>query len=128
MTLADLRTLAERDSASPDPRTRKAGQYAQNALEALEKKDWTAAIVALAKAITKQADAYVPAILLVGRIRGGAAATPAQAAASRLNGAKGGRPRKYPDGWRAAKQSTRKPGETRGRKPKNKDQEKGGDK
>ena len=126
MTLSELRALAERDLYSPDSRRSSAGRWAVKALSAIEKKQWREATVALAHAITKRPEAYADGLLVIVRAKGGSASkgvsSPAKVAAARANGRKGGRPRT----GRKVRESTRKPGETRGRKPKNKDQEKGG--
>jgi hypothetical protein len=107
MTLSELRALSARDSASTDPRRKKAGEWAAKALKALEKKDWTAAIVALAHAIVKCPEGYADGMEVVERVKRASIKTPARAAASRENarkaaahGKKGGRPRLYPEGCR----------------------------
>lgn len=119
MTLSELRALAASDSASTDPRRRKAGQYAGKAIGCLEKKDWQGAIVNLAHAITKRPEDYAAAFDIVRQSKSGSVATPAHIAAARANGKLGGRPRIHPPGYLPP--LTRKPGETRGRKPKNRD-------
>lgn len=94
MTIADLVALAADTSSA---RAIAAGDYARKALEALRRRDWQAANNYLMQAIASNPKAYAPALALVDRCRAGVTTSAAKRAASRANGAKGGRPRKRPE-------------------------------
>lgn len=94
MTIAELRTLADADAASNEPKRMMAGKYAKKALDQLDARDWKGAMHYLLQAATRRPESYVPAIVLVERCRIGSETSPAKTRASRENGKKGGRPRK----------------------------------
>jgi len=94
MTLAQLTAAAERDATSSEPRRIMAGVYARHAVTALDRHDWAGAEHYLLQAIRRDPATYAPALQLVERCRGGAVTSEAKAEASRINGKRGGRPRK----------------------------------
>jgi len=110
MTIAALAALAERDAANTaNARALMAGGYARHAVEALRHRDWRSANDYLMRAIERLPEAYAPALALVERCRAGATTSAARAAASRANGARGGRPRKRPVNEASAENRTRPP-------------------
>lgn len=94
MTLDRLSEMAASDAASTtDARRMMAGKYGLKAVRYIGDRDWAGATDALIKAASRRPE-YAQALMLVEAARGGSTTTVAKAAASRANGAKGGRPRR----------------------------------
>ena len=97
MTLTQLKEAAERDAAEQvDAQRMMAGSYARLAVRAIGNRDYAGAqgYIILAAARIPE---YASALRIIDAARAGAAKSRAKAAASRLNGKRGGRPPKEPD-------------------------------
>lgn len=91
MTLEYMTRLANADAASGNARIMMAGKYAQKALRAISLRDWPGATQYAIYACSRSTN-YAPLLTLIDAAKRGAATSEAKAAASRANGAKGGRP------------------------------------
>lgn len=92
MTLAEMQRLANADQKSRNARQHMAGAYATKALRAIAAKDWDGATQDAIRACERSTN-YAPLLTLIDAARRGSITSKARAAASRANGAKGGRPR-----------------------------------
>lgn len=95
MTLAEMQRLADADQKSRNARQHMAGAYAAKALRAIAAKDWDGATQDAIRACERSTN-YAPLLTLIDAARRGSITSKARAAASRANGAKGGRPGTLP--------------------------------
>lgn len=91
MNIDYISKLADADAANGNARTMMAGKYAQKAVRAISAHDWPGATDYAIKACSRSTN-YAPLLTLIDAAKRGATTSPARAAASRANGAKGGRP------------------------------------
>ena len=95
MTLRDLEAIAADANAQGDARRMMAGAYVAKALRAMRRHDWSGARMDLIEAAHRRPE-LADALRIVDAAERGAATSEAKRAASRANGAKGGRPRERP--------------------------------